>query len=237
MYGNNLQIERIRAEARQELAGKDEQLVNQLWDWTYLVFQKWKLEHGDRKPIPNRGLLSDRLPIPFDKAEPWECADFIFSSPVALAMKLLRDNYSPFDAVTDKVSIRKVLALVIVKSEHAADDDLFDAGEILRYHKTAEAGIDAGRRSVLQPRDENLAKGRPKGAQTQKEAAAERYKKMRNINADLLKHSNTARWTLERRAAHIRDLVFKNEETKEENKETKGKYSIGTIIGKIQGQA
>ncbi len=139
MFGNNLRKERIRDEARQEFDGKDEQLVNQLWDWTYLVFKKWKLEHGDRNPIPNRGMLSDLAPIPFDKAEPWECVDFMFSSPVALAMKLLRENYPPFDAVTAKVGIRKVLALAIVKSEHAADDDLLDAGEILHDYKTAEA--------------------------------------------------------------------------------------------------
>lgn len=141
MFGSNCRIERIRDEARQELDGKDEQLLRQLWDWTYLVFKKWKLEHGDRNPIPNRGMLSDLLPMPFDKAEPWECSSFVFSSPVALAMKLLRENYPPFDAVTAKVGIRTVLALAISKSDKASDDDMLDAGEILRDHKTAEAMI------------------------------------------------------------------------------------------------
>lgn len=187
MFGNNLQIKRIRAEAQQELDGKDEQLVNQLWDWTYLVFQKWKLERGDRNPIPNRGLLSDLAPIPFDKAEPWECADFIFSSPVALVMKLLRENYPAFDAVTAKVGIRKVLALAIVKSEHAADDYLLDAGEILRDHKTAEA---MGKLMLNEHRDAIIAQqtrpagGRIRGKQQTKEKD-DRKKLIKDKEAEL----------------------------------------------------
>lgn len=76
----------------------------------------------------------------------------------------------------------------------------------------------------------NLSNGRHQGAQSQKKAAADRDERILNMNADLLKHPDTKRWTLDKRAAHICDRIFKNEKTKE-------RYSPGTIIGKIQGQA
>lgn len=76
----------------------------------------------------------------------------------------------------------------------------------------------------------NLSKGRLNGAQSQKKAAADRDKRILDMNADLLKHPDAKRWTLDKRAAHICDRILKNEKTKE-------RYSPGTIIGKIQGQA
>lgn len=207
MFGNNLQIERIRAEARQELDGKDEQLVNQLWDWTYLVFQKWKLEHGDRNPIPSRGMLSDLAPIPFDKAEPWECSDFVFSSPVALAMKLLHENYPPLDEVTAKVGIRKVLALAIVKSEHAADDDLLVAGEILHAHANIEIGLCAGFDAAKKQTKENLATGRRKGSKSQEEYAAETWRLVEKRHKQFLKRTDYAQWKSGERAVYLAGLM------------------------------
>ncbi len=174
MFGNNFQIKRIRAEARHELSSDDDAAMTQLWNRVYAAFNQWKLERGDRNPIPNRGLLSDLLPIPFDKAEPWECVDFIFSSPVALTMKLLREDYAPFDAITAKVGIRKVLALAIVKSDKASDDDLLEAGEILRAHANIEIGLRAGFEAAREPIKKNLEKGRPIGVKARQEKSAKK---------------------------------------------------------------
>jgi len=233
MFYSNL--EQIKAEARQRLSGKDAQALTQLWDEIYCAFKTWKQEHGDRdrKPRPARGLLDilPDKPLPFKKAEPWECADFIMPNPIALARKLWLENYAPFKAIMDREGFGCVLALLTIKfADTANPDDLLAVHDHFVMYESIVSGIAAGRRSILQLQENNLEKGRLKGAQTQKEAAAERDKEILNMNADLLNHSNTARWKLEQRAAYIRDRVFKNEETKK-------KYSIGTIIGKIQGQA
>ncbi|OGV72487.1 MAG: hypothetical protein A3B82_02675 [Methylophilales bacterium RIFCSPHIGHO2_02_FULL_57_10] len=47
---SSLMVKRIKDAAQKELSGVDEQLLAKLWDWIGIVFQKWKLEHGDRNP-------------------------------------------------------------------------------------------------------------------------------------------------------------------------------------------
>jgi hypothetical protein len=54
MFGNNLRIERIRADARQELAGNDDAALGQLWDWTLCWCSKnGSIEHGEQEPYPD----------------------------------------------------------------------------------------------------------------------------------------------------------------------------------------
>lgn len=189
MFGSNSRIERIKAEAKQELDGKDEQLANQLWDWTYLVFQKWKLEHGDRNPIPNRGMLFDLLPIPFDKAEPWECVTGIFlPSPVGLALKLWREDYAPFKAITDKVGVSKVLAVLIVRfADKTNDDDMDTAYEVLSKHNLAMSvatSILDNNRDAITAHQSRITGGNSRGKQLTA-GKADKYKLIRDATKEL----------------------------------------------------
>jgi hypothetical protein len=142
-------LERIKAEAMQELVGDDDAALGQLWGMAYAAFDQWKQEHGNRKPKAHLGMLSDLVgakSIPFKKAAPWQCADFqVPAGPIALAIKLLREDYAPFKAITAKVGIRKVLALLIVGfGDDASEGDLDEAIRILRAHANIEVGLRAG---------------------------------------------------------------------------------------------
>jgi hypothetical protein len=175
MFGNNL--ERIKAEAMQELGGNDDAALGQLWNRVYAAFDQWKQEHGNRKPKAYRGMLSDLVgakSIPFKKAAPWQCADFqVPAGPIALAIKLWPEHYAPFEAITAEAGIRKVLALLIVGfGEDASEDELNDAMRILHDHKTAEA---MGKLVLNEHRDAIVAQqtrpdgGRIRGEQQTKE--------------------------------------------------------------------
>lgn len=158
--------EQIKAEAQQRLSGKDDKALTQLWDEIYKAFQEWKREHGDRKPRPARGLLSDLSgkSMPFKKAEPWECADFPWPNPLALALKLWRENYAPLKVITDRESFGRVLALLIVRfADTANQSDLLAAHDYFVRYESTVTGIITGRRSALQSQKKNLAKGRPLG--------------------------------------------------------------------------
>jgi hypothetical protein len=135
MFSNNFTSDQIRVSARRELAGCDETLTAQLNSWISLVFEKWKLEHGDRNPRQvNRGLLSDLIgkPIPFEDACPWECAGLINPSRIGLALKLMSDKYASFQSIIVKVPLRKVLAVLIANDgDTATDEELFSAYDLL----------------------------------------------------------------------------------------------------------
>jgi hypothetical protein len=140
--GGVMNIDEFKAEAMRELAGDDDARLGQLWEQIYAVFQRWKVEHGDRQPQSSRGLLTGHqsTPIPFEGAEPWQCADFISPSPVALAIKLWREGYAPFEAITQQEGIRKVLAVLVVGfADSTSEGDLSLAHDILIKHRTAEA--------------------------------------------------------------------------------------------------
>jgi len=138
MFGTNYTRERIRETAAKQFADNDDAEVKRLWDKVYVAFDQWKQEHGNRKPRANLGMLSDLVgqkPIPFKKAAPWQCADLLTPNPIALAFKLIREEYAPFRAVMNEAGILKVLALLIIGfADDARDDELVIAHEILIEH-------------------------------------------------------------------------------------------------------
>jgi hypothetical protein len=175
MFSSN--SEQIKAEARQRLSGKDAQTLAQLWDEIYCAFQTWKQEHGDRKPKPARGLLSDLSgkPMPFKKAEPWECTDLPWPNPVGLALKLWREDYAPLKVITDREGFGRVLAVLIVKfADTTNPSDLLTAHDYFVRYESTVTGIITGRRAVLQSRDKNLDKGRPIAVKARKEKSAKK---------------------------------------------------------------
>lgn len=174
MLGNNL--ERIKAEAMLEL-GDDDAALGQLWNRVYAAFDQWKQEQGNRKPKAYLGMLSDLVgakSIPFKKAEPWQCADFMRpSGPITLALKLLYEDYPPFKAITAEVGIRKVLALLIVGfGDDATEDELNDAMRILHDHALIERTLHAGVKIAKQWQSKNLAKGPVAAAKDRTDKAA-----------------------------------------------------------------
>lgn len=138
MFGTDYTKERIREAAVKHFAGNDDAEVKQLWDKVYAAFDQWKQEHGNRKPKAYRGMLSDLVgakSIPFKKAAPWQCADLLTPSPLALAYKLIGDKYPTFLAVAKEAGINKVLALLIIGfTDDASDNDLLTAHEFLIEH-------------------------------------------------------------------------------------------------------
>jgi hypothetical protein len=140
MFGTDYTRERIRDAAAKHFADNDDAAVAELWGKVITAFDQWKQEHGNRKPKAFRGMLSDLVgakSIPFKKAAPWQCADLLTPSPLALAYKLIGDKYPPFLAVAKVAGFNKVLALLIIGfADDTSDDDLLTAHEFLIEHAT-----------------------------------------------------------------------------------------------------
>ena len=73
-----------------------------------------------------------------------------------------------------------------------------------------------------------LSAGRLKGAAEQKKAAAKTLTDILKVNADLLRHPDTARWTLAERADHIEKIKFKQPNGTP--------YKLTTIVNRICGK-
>jgi len=126
---------RLISAAQSELNGIEPQVVDQIWDWLNVVFKKWKLELGDRQPTRRVGLLGPDEPLPFEEAQPWECADFILPGRILLFYKLWSESYPDANTIISKVGIRVLIAVLIIKGEHESFDDLFSAHELLSNHR------------------------------------------------------------------------------------------------------
>jgi hypothetical protein len=86
---------------------------------------------------------------------------------------------------------------------------------------------------IKEEQEKNLKIGRKKGAAASKRYSIESKELARLINNDLLKHLNTARWGLDKRADHIK---IKFEEKKRmKSKNSTEEYSITTIKDWITG--
>ncbi len=177
---SNFKLKRMKAEAMQELVDDNGAALAEFGGRVLQSFEQWKQEKGDRKPrgAPSGGLLSSVLgkPIPFKKATPWQCADFMWPSPFALAMKLWREDYRPFMEIMKQDDYFKVLEmLVVVFGKDAHESDLRWAQDLLRDNKSFKTGM----HFALQPQKTNLAKGR-------KEGVLERQKKAEKNRAVLI---------------------------------------------------
>lgn len=85
---------------------------------------------------------------------------------------------------------------------------------------------------AFKKREESLKKGRIQGAQVQKSYAAATKNMISIINLELLKHPDTARWTLDQRAKHIEGVLIQNN-----RKQINGKpYKVSTIRLIITGK-
>lgn len=199
MFGSNL--ERIKAEAMQELVADDDAALGQLWSRVSAAFDQWKQEHGNRRPKVSRGMLSDLVgakSIPFKKAAPWQCADFkVPAGPIALAIKLLSEDYAPLNKITVEVGLRKLLALLIVGfGDDASQNELDDAIRILRAHADREIGWRDGLDRAREVTKKNLAKGPLFAAKDRtKKAAIENAPLIKDIWHELEKHPT---WTAQR---------------------------------------
>lgn len=175
MFGTEYTRERIRDAAAKHFADNDDAAVAELWAKVITAFDQWKQEHGNRKPKVYRGMLSDLAgpkSIPFKKAAPWQCADLLTPSPLALAYKLIGDKYPPFLAVAKVAGFNKVLALLIIGfADDTSDDDLLTAHEILIEHATDKKWltIEAIKERKIRA---NLRKGPIEAAKKRTEKAA-----------------------------------------------------------------
>lgn len=84
------------------------QLAEELRKWLYIVFQQWKLEHGECPPPSAGGLLG--FNIDFETAKPYQCANPPMLGYSGLALFLLSESYPPMLAVAQKVSHRIIIA-------------------------------------------------------------------------------------------------------------------------------
>ncbi len=148
-------------DAERELATIDERLRERLWNLVYSAFKQWKEEHGDRHPQRLTGMfapmtLSDLLPaentIPFEEAEPWQCAGFLTPCPTALAIKLWEDDYPPFSELKNAVGMRFILAMLICRFKDSPQDCLFEAHrqmiQIVAMERMGERLIDEFRPAI-----------------------------------------------------------------------------------------
>ncbi len=178
-------------DAERELATLDERWRERLWNLVYSAFKQWKQEHGNREPRANLGMLSDLVtgpkPIPFDEAEPWQCAGFLTPCPTALAIKLWEDNYPPFSELTSAVGMRFVLAMLICRFKDSPQDCLFKAHRYMNQMVAMESIgmklLDEHRTAIEAQKTRRPAgKGRGKQLEVQKD---EKYKRIRDAEKAL----------------------------------------------------
>lgn len=229
-------VKTIKDAAKEELNGKDEKLLGQIWDWINLVLQKWKLEHGDRNPMKGDGLLLPNIEIPFEDAEPWECAGWIFPSRIALALKLLREEYPDFMKILDKTNIRIVLAsLIDHEPESYGNDDIFFAYDMLVKLQASKHGslatllsnwdtIQAGERQK-----QNLAMGNPAASKNKSERASKYHEDWKLWARQTW--SQHPYWEVGKVAEHVLQIA-----TQQRHKMANGKpYKVGSILKIITG--
>jgi hypothetical protein len=134
MFGvhNQLASNEAKRIASEELGAANPELVKKLTEWLELVFQQWKIEHGNRSPTGSGGLLGGD-PILFEDAEPWQCAGLITQNRIELALKLWEENYQPYLSLLDKVPLNKVLAVLILNEpDSTMGDSQLRAANIIR---------------------------------------------------------------------------------------------------------
>jgi hypothetical protein len=197
MFGTEYTRERIRDAAAKHFADNDDAAVAELWAKVITAFDQWKQEHGNRKPRANLGMLSDLVgpkQIPFKKAAPWQCADLLTPSPLALAYKLFGDKYPPFLAVAKEAGFNKVLALLIIGfADDTSDDDLFTTHEFLIEHATDKKWltIEAVKEWKIRA---NLRKGPIEAAKKRTEKAAPRQATLDKAINDLFDTPEKPGW-------------------------------------------
>ncbi len=183
----------IKAEVMQQLVDDNDAAMAELWGRVLQSFEQWKQEKGDRKPRATSGRLGK--PIPFKKATPWQCADFMWPSPVALAVKLLRENYRPFREIMKQEGARKVLAMLIVRfGKDSNESDVRAAHSILRAHQSREAGISEGMYVASLPQKMNLAKGRLVGVLARQKKAEKKQTDLINAIKSLFDKPDKPGW-------------------------------------------
>ena len=256
-------VNRIKETAEQELYGTDEQFLDQLWNKINTVLQKWKLEHGDRNPkmvdaqLDFRRRIRTPDPIPFEDAEPWECAGLEAPGLSGLTLKLSDEKYPEFMEIIEGEDACKALALLITKTPTPTIgfpkymyairvNDLYDALELLIHQQGikllrigVKGGVNVGGEvALLLNRDkikageklqESLSMGNPVAAKKK----TERAKEYQDLWITWAKETWEAHpyWEVTRVADHV--LKIANDKN---HKMANGNaYQVGTIIKVITG--
>ncbi len=196
----NNELKRIKDEVRQQLGDDDDAALAKLWGRVLKSFEQWKQEQGDRKTRANRGMLSNLAggkPIPFKKATPWQCADFMWPSPVALAVKLQRENYRPFREIMKQDGTRKVLAMLIVRfGKDSNESDVRAAHRMLSADQLLEAGISEGINITSLRHKMNFDKVRPKGVLARQKIAEKKQALLNSAIKDLFDKPEKPGWRM-----------------------------------------
>jgi len=244
-------VKRIKEIAQRELSGADKQLIDKLWNQINSVFQKWKLEHGDRNPkiaslpLNFRKRTGDK--ISFEDAEPWECAGLALPSRIGLAYKLWYEDYPEFEEILMGEDGSKALALLITKStistyegwsesyEHNDFFDVFNMLMMLQRLKSAKGGARAEKYymrdkiETAERQKHNLAKGPLVAAKNKAERADKYHNLWREWARDTWK--SHPYWEVTRVAKHVHGIA-----TKGGHEMANGNaYAVGTIIREITG--
>ncbi len=256
-------VDRIKETAQKELSGADEQSLDRLWNRINTVFQKWKLEHGDRNPkmVDAQLDFGRRIrtpdPIPFEDAEPWECAGLEAPSLSGLTLKLWDEKYPEFMEIIEGKDACKALALLITKTPtptigfpkymyaiRAAD--LYEALELLIHLQGikllrigVKAGVEvSGTFALLLNQDKiEAGKKQQKSLSMGNPAAAKKKTERAKEYQDLW-----ITWAKETWEAHpywevnkVADHVLKIANDKNHKMANGNAYQVGTIIKVITG--
>jgi len=252
-------VDRIKETAQKELSGADEQSLDRLWNRINTVFQKWKLEHGDRNPkmvdaqLDFRRRIRTPDPIPFEDAEPWECAGLEAPSLIGLTLKLSDEKYPEFMKIIEGKDACKALALLITKTPTPTIGfpkymyairvaDLYEASELLirlQGSKLISKGVEVGVEVALllnqdkikagEKLQESLSMGNPAAAKKK----TERAKEYQDLWITWAKETWEAHpyWEVTRVADHI----LKTANEKNHKMANGNAYKVGTIIKVITG--
>jgi hypothetical protein len=133
------QTAEIRFLAEEAIAHLPEEYGATLRQLLWQVFQMWKLDHGDRRPViglsqakkTQNALVNLTLAVSavdFEKAEPYQCAGPSVLNNIDLAFRLWKEKYGPFMSAARTASIPQVFAVITL---HELDGSI-EADSLLR---------------------------------------------------------------------------------------------------------
>jgi hypothetical protein len=205
--------------------------LDNLYSEVIKVFYCWKDEQTDKEAIKGKGGLAKS--IPFEEAEPWQCAELINPTRISFAIKLWNEGYQPFINLCDRSSLKHIFGLLIINEpEDYRGDDMFYAYDIVMRSKEIKSKaqfmfyeplIEFAKKS-----HKNLKNGRTKATKTNIERGAINRAWYEKAIHDLLSHSSNPAKSMENEEIaqwiHNRNNTLKVSTIKEFVKPIAAKY-------------
>ena len=180
-----------------ELGNESQSNLTDLYAEVIKVFYCWKDEQTEKEAIKGKGGLAKS--IPFEEAEPWQCAELINPTRISFAIKLWNEGYQPFINLCDRSSLKHIFGLLIINEpEDYRGDDMFYAYDMVMTSKEIKSKAQLRFNKPLiefaKKSHKNLKDGRTKGTEFRKEKSTKNKAKLEKSIEDLFSDPTKPGW-------------------------------------------